>query len=530
MFELDKEIRKVQHESIPAIRGDIADGLSEVKLLEADILALGAELRAVELELRNLCEQMELTNRNVQLDYKIKLSEYESELYGVLESRRLELERELLQVDGMRPDEQFVNEMAVLNDELVEVGNHWASLSLKNKELCREYEAQSLVPDFEQFKTEREETLRKSRDSHQTMETRRSELKNEIDLKKIRIDRLTEEIDTLEEELQQMNQSITQGERRLTSLKRYYQLQTSKCISKLTEQASVESEYQKADSKYETQLAKLTVEQHQCWGLQLSINHILKRVTTVCYTCDPENDFPIDRQSLKTQFDNAISLSRNPLIDSPRKLLELEVQPFFEMQTRRGKFHYSLFYIDIAEIGNLSCNNNTGTTHFLEEFVDFCQEKYDVTSVSKAGAQEPLCTGPVGTITTITMTVKDSKDQTNVTTMARLRGNRTTTITQERLETQENPCITVTFVQVDHGEALQSLKDTVTAILGANHDGKFNFSNSNTELYTIQYRELLTQNKSMFIFRLPDSVETPQEQSSLDVAIELSRQLRLLTV
>ena len=496
-------------------------------------MALGVELRAVELELRNVCEQMELTNRNVQLDYKIKLSEYESELYGVLESRRLELERELLHVDEMRPSEQFVNEMAVLNDELVEVGNHWASLSLKNKELCREYEAQSLVPEFEQFKLTRDDTLRKSRDSHQTMETRKGELQNEINLKKIRIDRLTEEIETLEGDIQQMNQSVVQGERHLTSLKRDYQLQTSKCIAKLTEQASIESEYQRADSKYETQLQKLNIEQRQRWGLQLSINHILKRVSTVCYTWDPEKNFPIDRQSLQTHFDSAISFTKNPLIDSPRKLFELEVQPFFEMQTRRSELHYNLFHIDTTTATkDLSLKDARGPQFFFEEFVDFCQEKYDVKSISKVSAQEePLCYSGLVSTTTITMTARGSKDQTNVKTVARLRGNKatTTTINSERLEPRDNPCITVTLVQLNCSESPQSLRDTVTAILDANDGSRFNFNNLNTELhYSMQTQELPAQNnKSMFVFRLPDTTETPpQEHSSLDIAIELSRQLR----
>ena len=491
-------------------------------------MALGVELRAVELELRNVCEQMELTNRNVQLDYKIKLSEYESELYGVLESRRLELERELLHVDEMRPSEQFVNEIAVLNDELVEVGNHWASLSLKNKELCGEYEAQSLVPEFEQFKLTRDDTLRKSRDSHQTMETRKGELQNEINLKKIRIDRLTEEIETLEGDIQQMNQSVIQGERRVTSLKRDYQLQTSKCIAKLTEQASIESEYQRADSKYETQLQKLNIEQRQRWGLQLSINHILKRVSTVCYTWDPEKNFPIDRQSLQTQFDNAISFTKNPLIDSPRKLFELEVQPFFEMQTIRSELHYNVFHIDTTTpIKDISLKDTRGRQSFFEEFVDFCQEKYDVKSISKASAQEePLCYSGLVSTTTITMTARGSKDQTSVTTVARLRGNKatTTTINSERLEPRDNPCITVTLVQLNCSESPQSLKGTITAILGAN-----NFDNLNTKLhYSKQTQEPpVHNNNSMFVFRLPDTTETPpQEHSSLDIAIELSRQLR----
>lgn len=156
--EIDKETVQVRDRSLPDTQYGISKKITICNELKKDSAQLTSQLMIKEGEMDLLRKNEEMACSNLQLKHSIEVQELENQLKQKLDGERLKWEKQILELENLKPDEEVAQEIRQLKTELDQVKTQWNELQLENQKKCYEYEKQ-LLRELEDFKGEKQEPM-----------------------------------------------------------------------------------------------------------------------------------------------------------------------------------------------------------------------------------------------------------------------------------------------------------------------------------------------------------------------------------
>lgn len=156
--EIDKETAQVRDRSLPDTQYGISKKITMCNEIKKESAQLNSQLLIKDGEMDLLRKNAEMACSNLQLKYCIDVQELENQLKRKLDDERLKWEKEILELENLKPDQDVAQEIRQLKTELDHVRKQWNELQLENQKKCYEYEKQ-LLKELEDFKGEKQEPM-----------------------------------------------------------------------------------------------------------------------------------------------------------------------------------------------------------------------------------------------------------------------------------------------------------------------------------------------------------------------------------
>lgn len=187
IIEIEKETSQIRERQLPDIQYEISKKITMCNGVKKEVSQLEAQLDMKDREIDLYKKNEELDVSNLQLRYSVEVQELENQLKQKLDEENLKWEKEIMELDNLKPDEKVAEEIRHLKNELQEVEKQWKLLEEQNKRKCDQYEREShqKLEEFKRSKSKPMDDLlreQKNLEEKQKMLTdERERLNNEID-------------------------------------------------------------------------------------------------------------------------------------------------------------------------------------------------------------------------------------------------------------------------------------------------------------------------------------------------------------
>lgn len=376
IMEIEKETAQIRDRQLPDIQYEISKRMTMCGGVKKEISQLESQLDMKDREI-DLCRKNgELDMCNLQLRYSVEIQELENTLKQKLDDEALKWEREIMELENMKPDEQVAEEIRHLKGELQEVEKRWRTMQEENQRKCKEYEhdLQRELEDFKRLKMKPMEDLIEEQ----------KQLKEKLNLLFEERNRLSDEADGNRKQSESIEAEIIQVQRKIDEIKvRNKPLQEELAITiNHFEKTRDETErvQEKAHAKevfYQEKFDKMEQEQLRRRKLENTIDELKGKIRTFAYiTKNCENsgsEVNYHEKSLrdpetgkKYEFSRMIPST----LENEQNLLHQEYEMFHEMCLNKST-HFSLISISQEPWEALRLA-------LLEFMYDKCHEEYRI--------------------------------------------------------------------------------------------------------------------------------------------------------
>lgn len=358
--EIDKEIINLDNELIPNISNERLTKNIDFLNLNNEILSLENDIKEIKSNFETLLKNDELENNNLQLSYSVKITNFENELDEKKYICKIDNEKKLLEIDNMKPDDDFQNEMIELNKQLVDVTQKLNSLTEENQKNCNDFEKFDVAKEFNDFKESKLNSLRLLKDEQTTLLSKRDSLQKNMEESNQNKNNLHNELNAMNSKIDEYEKLIDSTNLKNIELKKKLKEKATIYKKLQLEQDHVEKNYNNIDGKCQVQCDKLLKEQKLRKKLSFAINEIKNTIPIISYTTQSQNEHIVDF------YQHVINLSQHPLIKDVLGLLTHEFEPLYDLYQRKGFQKINLFYISL---------DKTENENFLTTFVKFLNDK-----------------------------------------------------------------------------------------------------------------------------------------------------------
>ncbi|KAG0671677.1 hypothetical protein C6P45_005283 [Maudiozyma exigua] len=357
--EIEKEIQHLNNKLIPDIIKLSNKKHADMDAMKGTILQCKNDIEETSMSIDTLQRNNELENNNLQLAHSIKMTTVENDLEQIKFNCIKENEAQLNEVENMKPDENMIEEMNILQEQLIEVTKELNEVESENKKICEEYDKSGpVVTEYEQFKINKTQEMNELLKEQELLQNKHSGIQEEWETGNLQVETLSKELDGILERIateeSQIKDTVELNETYTKTL-RQYTLQYQSVTTTLDDITSQHDNYNKKDK---LQTGKLLREQRLRKKLSVSIAQINQKIPIVKYTdmCPSTNGHPLTTDT--------INFNNNPLIKNITRLIEYEIQPLYEIYDNKHRDSITIMHVSSEK------------TPFLVDFMNFLSDNY----------------------------------------------------------------------------------------------------------------------------------------------------------
>lgn len=311
--EVEKEIIQVRERQLPDIQYQISKKNTMCNELEKDILQLTSQLDLKEGECVLQRKNEEMTISNLQLKYSVEAQELETELNQKLDREKMVWEKQVLELELLKPSEQIAQEIKVLKKELLEANKELRKLHVENETKIKEYEAK-LKEDFEIFKSEKEIPMKNLYNEQENIVIQKEKLIEEINNLEQSIKNNKNSCIDLENKILEVNDLISGSKTKLTPLRNALDQVTNEYSISKQEVETIQEHAHIKEKLYNDKFDKMEQEQLRRRKLENSIDELKGNIRCFTYISEPTipHGFQVDYPN-KSIIANNIEMDDNPV-------------------------------------------------------------------------------------------------------------------------------------------------------------------------------------------------------------------------
>ncbi|CCC70010.1 hypothetical protein NCAS_0D04290 [Naumovozyma castellii] len=209
IIEIEKEIIRCQDFEIPDTYDQIDGKVHDINLLKETLSHLITSLDAKENEIDASMKNEEMIICNLQMKFSIGVQELENELNQVLYDEDMKWERELNEVERMKPAQDLQLEMDELNLQLNDAMKEFHSITKENEHKCALF-SNELEEEFEKFKNDKNKPMLDLRHQQEKLRINEETLTKQSMALESDIADNEEHIESLENEISKVEKLITE--------------------------------------------------------------------------------------------------------------------------------------------------------------------------------------------------------------------------------------------------------------------------------------------------------------------------------
>lgn len=285
--EIEKETVQIREQHLPDMQYEISKRLTMCSEVRKETSQLAAQLDMKDRENDLFRKNEELDMANLQLKHSVEVQEVENTLKQKLDDEKLKWDKEITELENLKPDEKVAREIQQLRDELKKVNEGWEILKRENQQKCNKYE-QKLMEELEQFKRLKQEPMDQLGKEQATLLNRHGRLSVERDRLIERIDTDKEEFNSIKEKISVIEQDIIRIKLSNEPLKDELQVSLSHYKKAKQETEAIQEIAHAKESYYKGKFDKMEEEQVRRRRLENSIEEMKGGIRTFAYVTKNE--------------------------------------------------------------------------------------------------------------------------------------------------------------------------------------------------------------------------------------------------
>ncbi|GAV52957.1 hypothetical protein ZYGR_0AI02390 [Zygosaccharomyces rouxii] len=335
ILEIEKESAQIRERQLPDIQYAISKRTTMCTELQKELSQQVSQLDLKEGEIEMIRRNEEMNVSNLHLKWSVELQELETQLRKEQDDKRLEWEKQLLQLENIKPDEKIEQEIRQLKTEMAQVEEEWQELRKRNQEKCNEYSKQ-LNQELEEYKSLKvgpmEEIIEKQ-----------TELKNEKQNLDSQYRSLVQQIETYDKECRELENEIDQIEQRISKTEEHNKPLKEELDTFLIEYElenrktqDVQELAHKEETFYNAKFDKMEQEQLRRRKLENSIDEMKGQLRRFAYVTGEFLDCEVDYA--KRCIDSIYSFNRivPSMLMNEKEMLFQEYEMYHDMCLGRG--------------------------------------------------------------------------------------------------------------------------------------------------------------------------------------------------
>ncbi|GCE98960.1 hypothetical protein ZYGM_003426 [Zygosaccharomyces mellis] len=335
ILEIEKESAQIRERQLPDIQYAISKRITMCTELQKELSQQVSQLDLKEGEIEMLRKNEEMNISNLHLKWSVDLQELETELHKKQDDKRLEWEKQLLQLENLKPDETIEQEIRQLKTQMNQVEKEWQELLKNNHEKCDEY-SKRLNQEFEEFKSLKTRPMEELIKKQTELKTEKQNLDSQHQLLVQKVEEYDKECRDLENEIDQMEQQISKAEEHTKPLKE--ELDTFLIEYELEDRKTqdVHELARREEKFYNDKFDKMEHEQLRRRKLENSIDEMKGQIRRFAYMTGEFLDCEVDYA--KRCIDNSYSFNRivPSMLINEEDMLFQEYEMYHDMCLGRG--------------------------------------------------------------------------------------------------------------------------------------------------------------------------------------------------
>lgn len=336
ILEIEKETAQIKERQLPDVQYAISKKSTMCNELQKELAQQVSHLDLKESEIELLRKNEALNFSNLHLKWSVELQQLETQLLKEQDKKRLHWEKELLQLENMKPDEEVAQEIRDLKHELTEVEEQWQELQRANKRSCEKHES-SLLIDFEKFKATKGEPMKTLIAEQNELKSRRQQLSEKHQSLVADIENCERECREIEEEAKLIQQDMNQVQELAKPLKEEYDAVVAEYERENRRTEDVKDLAHREEVFYNGKFDKMEEEQLRRKKLENSIDEMRGEIRRFAYVTDAidSRTFTINyvKKCIGSSFFNRIIPSHLLSVDD---MLSQEYEMYHNMCLGRG--------------------------------------------------------------------------------------------------------------------------------------------------------------------------------------------------
>lgn len=370
ILEIEKESAQIRERQLPDIQYAISKRNTISSELQKELGQQISQLDLKEGEIEMLRRNEEMNISNLHLKWSVEVQELETQLRKEQDDKRLEWEKQLLQLENLKPDEKIEQEIRQLKMEMKQVEEEWQEIRKNNQEECDEYSRRLNQEELENFKSLKagpmEELIKKQtelKNEKQNLDTQHQSLVQKIEAQ-------DKECREIENEIRQIREKISENEECNKPLKEEldkflieYELENRKT-------QDIQIIAHREENFYNDKFDKMEQEQLRRRKLENSIDEMKGEIRRFAYVTGEFLDCNVDYA--KRCIDDTYSFNRivPSVLMSEEEMLFQEYEMYNDMCLGRG-INFNLISVSNKPWASLRSS-------LLKFLCDKCLPHYDI--------------------------------------------------------------------------------------------------------------------------------------------------------
>ncbi|QLQ81353.1 hypothetical protein HG537_0F01140 [Torulaspora globosa] len=378
IMEIEKETAQIRDRQLPDLQYEISKKMTMCSGVKKEINQLESQLDMKDREIDLCRKNAELDMCNLQLRYSVEVQELENTLKKKLDDENLKWEREIMELENLKPDEQVADEIRHLKGELQQVEKQWDFMQEDNRRKCQEYD-RDLQKELEEFKRLKLKPM-------EDLIEEQKQLKEKLECLFVERNRLTDKAkdnrkqsELIEAEIVQVQRKIDETKAKNEPLQEELAITINRFEKTRDETERVQEKAHAKEIFYQEKFDKMEQEQLRRRKLENTIDELKGKIRTFAYITENSEETSLEvnyhEKSLKEpetgrkyQFSRMIPST----LETEQNLLHQEYEMFHEMCLNKN-VHFSLISISQEPWQALRLA-------LLEFMYNKCHEKYRITA------------------------------------------------------------------------------------------------------------------------------------------------------
>lgn len=293
ILEIEKESAQIKERQLPDAQYAISKRITMCNEMQKELDQQVSRLDLKEGEIEMLRRNEEMNVSNLRLKWSVELQELETQLNKEQDSKSLEWEKRLLELENLKPDENIEQEIRQLKTELIQVGEKWKELKQDNENKCREY-SEGLDQKFDEFKFEKAAPMNESIDEQKELRNKKQSLDFQYKSLIQDMENCDKTCKELETEISHMEQRILETEASNKPLKEELDTFLIECKLEDRKTQEVQDLAQKEEKFYNSKFDKMEQEQSRRRKLENSIDEMKGQIRRFAYVTGKFENHNVD--------------------------------------------------------------------------------------------------------------------------------------------------------------------------------------------------------------------------------------------
>lgn len=287
--EIEKETVQIREQQLPDMQYEVSKKLTLCNEMKKETAQLTAQLDLKDRENDLYRKNGELDMTNLQLKHAVEVQELENKLKQKLEDEKLRWEKEIMQLENLKPDEKVAQEIKQLKIELKEVNDQWKRMNKENQQRCDEYD-KNLTKELEDFKSSKQEPMEHLTTEQGNLLKKVKQLRAERDKQLSQMESDKKEFDSTKEKILTLQQDVSKIKISNKPLKDKLEIAMSHYEVAQKETEAIQEIAHSKEIYYKSMFDKMEEEQLRRRRLENTIEELRGRVRTFAYVTNKHQD------------------------------------------------------------------------------------------------------------------------------------------------------------------------------------------------------------------------------------------------